>query len=45
MTFPFSLAAERRWLEIGARLLVVDIVLKWLLAPMWGQALKELAGW
>ncbi len=45
MTFPFSLAAERRWLEIGARLLVVDIVLKWLLAPIWGQALKELAGW
>lgn len=45
MNFPFSLTAERRWLVIGAALLLVDIVLKWLLAPAWGQMLKELAGW
>jgi hypothetical protein len=45
MNFPFSLVAERRWLAIGAALLLVDIVLKWLLAPAWGEMLKGLAGW
>ena len=45
MSFPFSLGAERRWLAIGARLLVVDLVLKWMLAPVWSRALKAVAGW
>jgi hypothetical protein len=45
MSFPFSLSAERRWLAIGARLLVVDLVLKWMLAPAWSRALKTIAGW
>ncbi|HYN06828.1 MAG TPA: hypothetical protein VES67_05525 [Vicinamibacterales bacterium] len=45
MKFPFSVGAERRWIAIGARLLVVDLMMKWLLAPEWGRALKELAGW
>lgn len=45
MKFPFSLAGERRWLAIGARLLVVDLILKWMLAPAWGQALRDVAGW
>ena len=45
MKFPFWLAAERRWLVTGAFLLVVDLILKWLLAPMWSQMLKRFAGW
>jgi hypothetical protein len=45
MKFPFSLRAERRWLAIGGRLLVVDVVMKWLLAAEWGRTLKGLAGW
>jgi hypothetical protein len=45
MKFPFSVHAERRWIAIGARLLVVDLVTKWMLAPEWGRALKAVAGW
>jgi hypothetical protein len=45
MRFPFSLRSERRWLVIGAGLLVVDLALKWMLAPAWGRALKAVAGW
>jgi hypothetical protein len=45
LKFPFSVHAERRWIAIGARLLVVDLVTKWMLAPEWGRALKAVAGW
>jgi hypothetical protein len=45
MSFPFSLGTERRWLAIGARLLVADLILKWMLAPVWSRALKAVAGW
>jgi hypothetical protein len=45
MSFPFSLRSERRWLVIGARLLVVDLALKWMLAPAWSRVLKAAAGW
>ena len=45
LRFPFSLAAERRWLLVGAALLVLDILLKWVLAPSWGALLKGVAGW
>jgi hypothetical protein len=43
--FPFSLRAQWGWLRIGAGLLVLDIALKWLLAPTWGRLLKGIAGW
>ena len=42
---PFSLFAERRWLAVGAALLVTDVVLKWALAPAWATLLRGLAGW
>ena len=45
LRFPFSIVAERRWLQVGAALLVLDIALKWLLAPAWGALLKDMAGW
>lgn len=45
LRFPFSLRAERRWLQVGSALLVLDILLKWTLAPAWGALLRELAGW
>jgi hypothetical protein len=45
LRFPYSLAAERRWLVVGAALLVLDLALKWALAPAWATLLKELAGW
>jgi hypothetical protein len=43
--FPFSIAAERRWLGAGAALLVLDLLLKWLLAPSWAVLLRGVAGW
>jgi hypothetical protein len=43
--FPFSLRAQWGWLRIGAGLLVLDIALKWLLAPTWGRFLRDIAGW
>jgi hypothetical protein len=43
--FPYSLGAQRRWLQVGAALLVLDVVLKTLLAPSWSTLLKDLAGW
>lgn len=45
LNFHFDLAAERHWLTTGVALLVIDIVLKWLLAPAWAGILKGLAGW
>lgn len=45
MRFPFSLAAERRWLVTGAGLLAVDVALKWMLAPVWSRLLKAVARW
>ena len=42
---PYSLFAERRWLAVGAALLVADVVLKWALAPAWATLLRGLAGW
>jgi hypothetical protein len=45
MRFPYSLRAERRWLQVGAGLLVLDLALKAALAPAWATLLKGLAGW
>lgn len=43
--FAYSLRQHQRWLAVGAALLVLDIALKWVLAPWWGAILKDLAGW
>jgi len=45
MRFSYSLRSERRWLQVGAALLVLDIALKSALAPAWATLLKGLAGW
>ncbi len=45
LRFPFSLSAERRWVAVGGALLVLDVALKWALAPAWGALLKGVAGW
>ena len=45
LKFPFSLRDHTRWLRIGGGLLVLDIALKWALAPAWGRLLKGVAGW
>ena len=43
--FAYSLRAARRWLALAAAGLVVDIVLKWALAPAWREMIRNAAGW
>lgn len=43
--FPFSLARARRWLLAAGAGLLVDIALKWALAPSWRRWLAALVGW
>ena len=45
MNFSFSLRDQKRWLQIAGALLVLDIALKWALAPAWQRILKGVAGW
>jgi hypothetical protein len=42
---PFSLADHRGWLQLGVALLVLDLLLKWALAPAWARILRGIAGW
>lgn len=43
--FRFRLADHARWLGVAGAGLVVDIVLKWLLAPAWREMIRTAAGW
>jgi hypothetical protein len=45
MKFPYALRDERRWLQMAGALLILDIALKWALAPAWQRILKGVAGW
>ncbi len=42
---PFSLRDHRPPLQVGAALLVLDLALKWALAPAWARILRGVAGW
>jgi hypothetical protein len=43
--FEYRLGEQRRWLLLGAAGLIVDVVLKWALAPSWRLLIKSAAGW
>ena len=43
--FDYRLTEQRRWILLGAAGLLVDVVLKWSLAPSWRQLIKSAAGW
>ena len=43
--FEYRLREQRTWLTLAATGLVVDIVLKWALAPTWRQLIRGAAGW
>lgn len=45
LKFPFALRAQTRWLALAAAGLAVDILLKWLLAPVWREMIRNAAGW
>jgi hypothetical protein len=43
--FPYRLAAQRRWIGLALAGLVLDILLKWTLAPVWREMIRRAAGW
>jgi hypothetical protein len=43
--FPFRLVGQRRWLALAMAGLILDIVLKWMLAPLWREMIRNAAGW
>jgi hypothetical protein len=45
LRFPYALSSHRGWLAAAAALFVLDLLLKWLLAPTWALLLRGLGGW
>jgi hypothetical protein len=43
--FEYRLRAHRRWIAVAGVGLVVDILLKWSLAPAWREMIRTAAGW
>jgi hypothetical protein len=43
--FSYSLTAQRRWVGLAAAGLVLDVILKWALAPAWRDLIRGAAGW
>jgi hypothetical protein len=43
--FEYRLRAHTRWTALAAAGLVVDILLKWALAPAWREMIRNAAGW
>jgi hypothetical protein len=43
--FPYALGAERRWIGLALAGLILDVVMKWLLAPGWRELIRGAAGW
>lgn len=43
--FPYRLGDQRRWIVLAACGLLLDIFMKWALAPWWRHLLRAAAGW
>ena len=43
--FEYRLRANRSWIALAGAGLVVDILLKWALAPAWREMIRNAAGW
>jgi hypothetical protein len=43
--FQFQLRDQTGWIRLALAGLVADLVLKWLLAPVWRHLLLRAAGW
>jgi hypothetical protein len=43
--FEYSLRSNRSWIALAGAGLVVDILLKWALAPAWREMIRNAAGW
>lgn len=43
--FEYRLREQRRWILLAAAGLIVDVALKWALAPSWRLLIRSAAGW
>jgi len=43
--FPYRLAEQRRWIVLAVSGLLLDVIMKWALAPWWRHLLRAAAGW
>ena len=43
--FPFRLRPHARWIVYALAGLIIDILLKWMLAPAWREMIRSAAGW
>jgi hypothetical protein len=43
--FEYRLSEQRRWILLGFAGLLVDVAMKWALAPSWRLLIKSAAGW
>jgi hypothetical protein len=43
--FEYRLGAQIRWIALAAAALLADVVLKWILAPVWREMIRNAAGW
>jgi hypothetical protein len=43
--FEYHLRDQRRWILLAVAGLIVDVLLKWMLAPSWRLFIKSAAGW
>jgi hypothetical protein len=43
--FEYRLSEQRRWILLAAAGLMLDVLLKWALAPSWRLLIKSAAGW
>jgi hypothetical protein len=43
--FEYRLRAQQRWIALATAGLVIDVILKWSLAPWWREMIRAAAGW
>ena len=43
--FDYTLRAQARWIAAAGAGLIIDIALKWALAPAWREMIRNAAGW
>jgi hypothetical protein len=43
--FEYRIARQRRWLAAAGAALLIDVALKWGLAPSWREMIRSAAGW
>jgi len=45
LAFEYRLRAQLRWVALAGTALLMDVLLKWALAPSWREMIRNAAGW